>query len=536
MANNKEEQSRLFSEPSPKYALTPEEQARKEEYQERLRECVKDPEFRKTEGFPIGDDDSVLALSDPPYYTACPNPFAPEIIQDWQNERKTIRDALGIEEKEYHREPFTSDVSEGKNEPIYNAISYHTKVPYKALMHYLLHYSDPGDIVLDGFCGSGMTGVAAQMCQSKPAVESLGYRVNEKGQVISSNGVKKSHIGKRRAFLTELSPAASLIAYSINNIKNTADIATFKSLFVKVISDVEKEYGWMYKTWFPNFQQQGKSQKNAARFIWSDLFRCPNCGFEIVFWDVAVDKHDKKVLDTWGCPNCKTILSKSPTRDSGAITAERVKETIFDPVLNMSLRQPKQTLAFIQYKKGNKLIEKDPDNWDIELLDKIQAIGFPNWIPQDPIMRIGEKWGDTWRAGVHSGITHSHHFYTRRNLIILSRIYEQAQLTFSNHLQFHPLWKAVFQSASVTLCSKLSRYNLGKRGNGPVSGTLYVASLVSEENVFDKMSRKLTDLCRGLGTLDSNRSINLISTSSSTNLNLLNNESPEKRVIEIREY
>ena len=40
----------------------------------------------------------------------------------------------------------------------------HTKVPHKAIIRYLLHYTDPGDIVLDGFCGSGMTGVAAQMC------------------------------------------------------------------------------------------------------------------------------------------------------------------------------------------------------------------------------------------------------------------------------------------------------------------------------------------------------------------------------------
>ena len=42
---------------------------------ERLREKLKDPEFRKIEGFPIGSDEDILALSDPPYYTACPNPF-----------------------------------------------------------------------------------------------------------------------------------------------------------------------------------------------------------------------------------------------------------------------------------------------------------------------------------------------------------------------------------------------------------------------------------------------------------------------------
>lgn len=34
----------------------------------------------------------------------------------------------------------------------------HTKVPHKAIMRYILHYTMPGDFVLDGFAGTGMTG------------------------------------------------------------------------------------------------------------------------------------------------------------------------------------------------------------------------------------------------------------------------------------------------------------------------------------------------------------------------------------------
>ena len=50
------------------------------------------------------------------------------------------------------------------------AHTYHTKVPYKAIMRYILHYTKPGDIVFDGFCGTGMTGVAAQMCGSNDGI------------------------------------------------------------------------------------------------------------------------------------------------------------------------------------------------------------------------------------------------------------------------------------------------------------------------------------------------------------------------------
>ena len=50
------------------------DEKRREYFLEKLREKLKDPEFRKIEGFPIGEDEDILALSDPPYYTACPNP------------------------------------------------------------------------------------------------------------------------------------------------------------------------------------------------------------------------------------------------------------------------------------------------------------------------------------------------------------------------------------------------------------------------------------------------------------------------------
>ena len=51
-------------------------------------------------------------------------------------------------------------------------------------MRYILHYTKPGDIVFDGFCGTGMTGVAAQLCGDRPVVESLGYRVEPDGTIL----------------------------------------------------------------------------------------------------------------------------------------------------------------------------------------------------------------------------------------------------------------------------------------------------------------------------------------------------------------
>ena len=114
----------------------PSDDERRKHFLEKLRDKLKDPEFRKIEGFPIGLDDDILALSDPPYYTACPNPFITDFFKHYGKPYDS--------NKPYSREPFAADVSEGKNDPSYNAHSYHTKVPHKAIMRYILHYTEPG--------------------------------------------------------------------------------------------------------------------------------------------------------------------------------------------------------------------------------------------------------------------------------------------------------------------------------------------------------------------------------------------------------
>jgi hypothetical protein len=44
----------------------PSEKARRAHFTEELRKKLRDPGFRKIEGFPIGDDEDILKLSDPP--------------------------------------------------------------------------------------------------------------------------------------------------------------------------------------------------------------------------------------------------------------------------------------------------------------------------------------------------------------------------------------------------------------------------------------------------------------------------------------
>jgi hypothetical protein len=165
------------------------------------------PELKKIEGFPIGEDEDILRLSDPPYYTACPNPWINDFIAEWETEKVELQ-AQGKRVADFEvDEPYASDVSEGKNNPIYNAHSYHTKVPHPAIMRYILHYTQPGDIVFDGFAGTGMTGVAAGMC-GNPEKEIKATIEKE----FKSDGLYSPNWGARHAICGDLSPVASFIS------------------------------------------------------------------------------------------------------------------------------------------------------------------------------------------------------------------------------------------------------------------------------------------------------------------------------------
>ena len=93
----------------------PSEQARREHFLTLLADKLKDPIFRKIEGFPKGTDEAILAMSDPPYYTACPYPW----LVDFVNHYGKPYDP----NVKYSREPQTIDVSVGKTDALYKAHS-----------------------------------------------------------------------------------------------------------------------------------------------------------------------------------------------------------------------------------------------------------------------------------------------------------------------------------------------------------------------------------------------------------------------------
>jgi len=472
--------------------------ARRAHYTELLRQHLRDPEFRKIEGFPIGTDEDILALSDPPYYTACPNPWIADFIKEWESYRGAH---CASAPTPYHREPFAADVSEGRSGLFYDAHSYHTKVPHKAIMRYILHYAEPGDIVFDGFCGTGMTGVAAQMCGDKKTVESLGYRVEEDGTILheetGENGKKVwrpfSKLGARKAILNDLSPAATFIAYNYNT---PIDVVAFEREAKRILKEVEAECGWMYET----MHTDGKTKGKINYTVWSDVFVCPECANEIIFWEAAVDKEAGSVRDEFPCPHCAAALTKKKM--------ERAWVSKYDSAIQQTVRQARQVSVLINYSVDGKRFEKVPDASDLDLVERIENSEIPHWFPTNAIPK-GDKTGEPLRIG----ITHIHHFYTKRNLWVLGQL--QAKVCsspFAHQLLF------MISSYNLTHSTLMSRIIFKSGGKKPIltgyqSGTLYVSSLPVEKNLFDGIRlQKLPIIAESLASV-SNR--NLVSSSSS---------------------
>lgn len=403
---------------------------------------------REIDGFPLGNDEDIIELSDAPYYTACPNPFISQYIEENGTKYDEATD-------DYKCEPYAADISEGKYDPVYKLHPYHTKVPHKAIMKYILHYTKPGDIVFDGFCGTGMTGLAAQLCGS----EDYELQAEMKSQLPHMKW------GHRNAIINDLSPAATYI--SKNYCNPISDMNSFRERSEKIISELEKECEWMYET---NHTDGGfigtKGKINYV--VWSDVFICPHCGEELVFWNVAVDIENGKVKQKFKCDKCGSILKKSD--------CERAKTYEYDDGLEDTHEFSKQVPVMINYSVGTKRYEKTPDDDDLLTIEKINQYKITAEYPTDEL----PKGYNTEQPKNSHGLTNVHQFYTKRNLIALAAFY--SKIDMHDSIGF----------ALTKICCHLTKqYRLTYMngcwgaGGGPMSGTLYIPSLVKELNMLN---------------------------------------------------
>ncbi|MBN1874413.1 MAG: site-specific DNA-methyltransferase, partial [Anaerolineae bacterium] len=277
------------------------------------------------------------------------------------------------ETDDYRRPPFAQPVKAGKNSPIYNAHSYHTKVPPEGIVPYIKHYTAPGDLVLDPFCGSGMTGVAALM-------------------------------SGRHAILNDLSPAAAHIAY---NYCTPVDVDALKREFARIQAAVKEEFDWLYGTTCDRCGGPATIQYT----IWSDVFECGRCRAPLVLWELAVAPYSGKVQQIFTCPECGKQQNKKGLRRLSSV-----------PVIT--------NYACPSCKPGRN--EHPTTEAEKQRLADIETKSIPYWYPKDefPLGRQTRK----IRHGT-AGISHINEMYTYRNVRALSRLWAEFQVVPDSRLQ-----------------------------------------------------------------------------------------------------
>jgi len=153
-------------------------------------------------------------------------------------------------------EELPEEVSVKRSDPVYNAHAYLTKVPVTAIEPFLDAFSAPGDVVLDMYGGSGMTGVAAAMHGRRAEVRD-----------ISALG---RHIG--------------------SNYMNLVDSEELRERARRVIGAAEARLGDLYAV------QCGECDSNAtlSRTVWTYIYECGRCHAPVNYYEALREVEWKK--------------------------------------------------------------------------------------------------------------------------------------------------------------------------------------------------------------------------------------------------
>lgn len=402
--------------------------------------------IRGQPGFPLGDDQAIVALSLPPFHTACPNPY----IADW------LEDAPSDDSEREDPGPYATDITVGKGNAFYKAHSYPTKVPHPAIMRFLLHYTKPGDVVLDGFAGSGSAGVAAQMC-GRPDDKTRSAIEEEMGEV---------SWGYRRAVLSDLSPSASVISAGLNL---PIDADAFDKASRTILDEFDAELGWMYET-----THAGGQPARINYTVWSEVFTCPECGSAVVFYDVAYNPETGKVEEPFRCSaaGCGAELDKNKLERR--LTS--VRTPVGDTIERIELRPVR-----IQYVYGKTKYEKVPDQADLDVISRVARQSLAGAVPDHRLplemMYHGTRLGP-------KGFTHVHHLWGDRSLHSLAWLWSRCHAE-TDSLTRHALLFWVEQAFwGLSFMNRYQPIQQGKLGgsqvNRQMTGVYYVSSLQSE--------------------------------------------------------
>jgi DNA modification methylase len=385
------------------------------------------------------------------------------------------------EHDDYNVPAFNRPIETTKATAIYNIHSYHQgKKPHDAIRQYIHHYTRPGDLVLDPFCGSGGTALAALM-------------------------------EGRKAIAIDRSPAATFIT---KNYCTPVDPAALRRAFESLKRQLQPEMDWLYET---RCDRCG-GKATTSYTVYSQVFQCPRCLRKVPLFDcveaearTAAGKPKKIKV----CPHCH-----QHRHDEEMSTRSQRFGSI--PVLVSYLCQNRCTPARGERRHNDPVPKKRQffETYDLGKIQEIESKAIPHWYPTDKMMNVEDDtkpWGAKWRAGTSNFRTVAE-LFTKQNLWALAAIKEAGR-------QYDTQINDFVNFALTGICFGLSRMNQYRpQESFPTSimrGTYYIPQISHIRNVMHHYSNKVDDLIRGYQTIlaeEINSGDLVISTQSATSL------------------
>ncbi|HET7275004.1 MAG TPA: DNA methyltransferase [Longimicrobiaceae bacterium] len=465
----------------------PSPEERRNFFRARLGTGVHEADREVAMGRPSGSDADIARLSDPPYFTAAPNPF----LADWVEEVGHCSDAC----ENYSRTPFPIDSREGKSDPLYAAHGYHTKVPPRAIVQSIVHFTRPGDLVLDPFAGSGMTGVAAQLCET--ADRSLRASV---GKAFQAAGLGEPDWGLRRAILNDLSPAAAFISANYNI---PVDVSDLEVAGKRLLRELWDEVGWMYRT----LHSDGKSVGRIRYVVWSQIFACPVCSADVPFLECAMDSETDRVRKSFPCQACGAALRKPDLR------------RILDPVTSSAGEERlrlRMEPCLISYSVDGSRYEKEPDDADLLLLERIAALPLPPAVPTNPFPIETMYHGSRLAP---NGVLRVHHLYLPRAAHALGRLWGKAARVPDTRMRNMLLFIVEQAIGGMSLLNRYSPRHFS-HVNQVLGGVYYLPSQHAECSPWYILDAKLGRVASAFAGFPACRDAAIVTTGSAASLGL----------------
>lgn len=355
---------------------------------------------------------------------------------------------------------------------LFGAFPYPTKISPETIALFIATHTQPGDTVFDGFAGSGTTGLAALLCGKPPA------SLKEKAKQLNL----KVRWGERKAVLYELGALGAFIAQVLSNPPKPG---VFLKAADELLEAAAEDDGWMYEA------MDTEAQQGAARhLVWSDVLICAACQESASMWEGCVSRNPAIISSRFTCPSCGCQTAHG---EATKLT-ERVEDDLLGTPRQIRLRKP----AWIYGKTGARNWARPVNSGDLDLLREIDRMPLPGSVPFVEI-----PWGDLYRRGYHQGVTHLHHFYTRRNLLVFGRLWERIGAFSGDVADALRFWLLSYNASHATIMSRV----VAKSGQKDLivtsaqPGVLYISGLPVEKNLIAGLRRKLTTVANAFRQL-----------------------------------